>query len=85
MKRWSVQDAKARFSEFLETCLNEGAQVVTKRGADAAVLVRVQDWQRLQQSARPTLKELLLSSAPRADLAIPKRGRFQRRSPGELG
>jgi hypothetical protein len=24
MNSWSVQDAKARFSELLETCLNEG-------------------------------------------------------------
>lgn len=84
MKSWSVQDAKARFSEFLETCLNEGPQVVTKRGADAAVLVPLQDWQRLQRSSRPTLKELLLSAAPRADLAVPERGRLRRRQPDEL-
>ena len=32
-------DAKARFSELLETCLREGPQLVTRRGADAAVLV----------------------------------------------
>ncbi len=44
MKSWSVQDAKARFSEFLESCLRDGPQVVTKRGAEAAVLVPVQDW-----------------------------------------
>jgi len=85
MKSWSVQDAKARFSEFLETCLNEGPQMVTKRGTDAAVLVPLRDWQRLQRSARPTLKELLLSAAPRADIAIPERGRLRRRQPGELG
>jgi antitoxin Phd len=72
MKIWSVQDAKARFSEFLETCLNEGPQVVTKRGTAAAVLVPLQDWQRLQRSARPTLKELLLSAhGPRDPAARP--------------
>jgi prevent-host-death family protein len=84
MKSWSVQDAKARFSEFLETCLHEGPQIVTKRGTEAAVLVPVQEWQRLQRTARSTLKELLLSAAPRADLPIPKRGRLQRRQPDEL-
>ncbi|MBI1869119.1 MAG: type II toxin-antitoxin system Phd/YefM family antitoxin [Methylocystis sp.] len=84
MKSWSVQDAKARFSEFLETCLNEGPQIVTKRGADAAVLVPLQEWRRLQRSSRPTLKELLLSAAPRADLAVPERGRLRRRQPDEL-
>jgi prevent-host-death family protein len=39
MKQWAVQDAKARFSELLETCLREGPQLVTKRGTEAAVLV----------------------------------------------
>ena len=28
MKIWPVQDAKARFSEFLEACRAEGAQLV---------------------------------------------------------
>ncbi|MDO8275958.1 MAG: type II toxin-antitoxin system prevent-host-death family antitoxin, partial [Serpentinimonas sp.] len=39
MQTWPIQDAKARFSEFLETCLTEGPQMVTKRGTQAAVLV----------------------------------------------
>jgi antitoxin Phd len=81
MKSWPVQDAKARFSELLNTCLKEGPQVVTKRGADAAVLVPVQDWRRLQQSARPTLKELLLAPTPRGELRTPERGRLKRRTP----
>jgi antitoxin Phd len=81
MKSWPVQDAKARFSELLDTCLREGPQVVTKRGVDAAVLVPVRDWHRLQNSARPTLKELLLAATPRAELRVPKRGRLRRRTP----
>lgn len=36
---WPVQDAKARFSELLDTCIAQGPQMVTKRGAEAAVLV----------------------------------------------
>lgn len=78
MKSWSVQDAKSRFSEFLETCLKEGPQLVTKRGAEAAVLVPLREWQVLQHQARPTLKQLLLAAAPR-DLAIPARGQMRRR------
>ena len=70
MKIWSVQDAKARFSELLDTCLRDGPQIVTKRGAEAAVLVPVNDWRRLQQSARPTLKELLLADEPRAEFPL---------------
>jgi antitoxin Phd len=81
MKTWPVQDAKARFSELLDTCLREGPQMVTKRGAEAAVLVPARDWQRLQQAARPTLKELLLAPSPRGELRVPKRGRLKRRAP----
>jgi prevent-host-death family protein len=79
MKIWPVQDAKTRFSEFLDTCLREGPQMVTKRGAEAAVLVLVDARRRLQRSARPTLKELLLADAPRAELQAPARGRRRRR------
>jgi antitoxin Phd len=84
VKSWPVQDAKARFSELLETCLKDGPQMVTKRGADAAVLVPVSDWRRLQQSARPTLKELLLAAVPRGELRLPKRGGLRRRSRTEF-
>ena len=81
MKIWPVQDAKARFSELLDRCLREGPQLVTKRGTEAAVLVPVEDWRRLKQAARPTLKELLLADEPRAELRLPARGRRHRRKP----
>ncbi|MEX8497578.1 MAG: type II toxin-antitoxin system Phd/YefM family antitoxin [Leptothrix ochracea] len=80
MHTWPVQDAKARFSEFLEACLAEGPQMVTKRGTEAAVLVPVQEWQRLQSAARPSLKQLLLSDVARGELNVPPRGQAKRRS-----
>jgi antitoxin Phd len=76
---WPVQDAKARFSEFLDACLVEGPQMVTRRGAEAAVLVPVQEWRRLQSAARLSLKQLLLSDQARADLTLPARGQAKRR------
>lgn len=79
MQTWPVQDAKARFSEFLDACMAEGPQMVTKRGAEAAVLVPVDEWRRLQAAARPSLKQLLLSEEARADLVIPARGSARRR------
>lgn len=85
MQAWPVQDAKARFSEFLEACMAEGPQMVTKRGAEAAVLVPVDEWRRLQAAARPSLKQLLLSEEARADLLIPARGSARRRKVAEVG
>lgn len=62
MKPWPVQDAKARFREFLDACLSEGPQMVTRRGSKAAVLVAVDAWRRLEAAARPALKELPLAN-----------------------
>jgi antitoxin Phd len=84
MGNWPVQDAKARFSEFLDTCLSEGPQIVTRRGEQAAVLVPLKEWQRLQHSARPDLKDLLLLPISRGDLPIPKRGKLRRRRSDKL-
>jgi antitoxin Phd len=84
MRTWPVQDAKARFSEMLETCLRDGPQVVTKRGVDAAVLVPVKDWRRLEGAAKPTLKELLSTNFARGELNIPARGVMRRRQVRDL-
>ena len=84
MDAWPVQDAKARFSEFLEACLSDGPQLVTRRGAEAAVLVRVDEWRRLQAAARPSLKQLLLADQGRAELVLPARGKARRRAPVAL-
>ena len=79
MQTWPVQDAKSRFREFLEACMADGPQMVTKRGAQAAVLVAVDEWQRLQSAARPSLKQLLLLESARAELLLPPRGAARRR------
>jgi antitoxin Phd len=81
MRSWAVQDAKARFSEMLDACSEEGPQLVTKRGAEAAVLVPAAEWRRMKERARPTLKELLLGNGPRFELPVPKRGSARSRKP----
>ena len=85
MKTWPVQDAKARFSEFLEACIAEGPQMVTRRGAEAAVLVPVEEWRRLQAAARPSLKQLLLSDVGRTHFLTPPRRVARRRKVAALG
>lgn len=86
MKAWPVQDAKARFSEFLDACLADGPQMVTKRGAEAAVLVPAAEWRRLHAAARPSLKELLLSDTARTECLVPPaRGAARRRRIEPIG
>ncbi len=80
MHAWPVQDAKARFSELLDACISEGPQVVTRRGAETAVLVPIAQWKHLSNSARLSLKELLMSDVGRADFDLPQRGLAKRRT-----
>ena len=47
-RKWPVQDAKARFSELLDTAIAEGPQIVTRRGAETAVLVPIEHWRKLE-------------------------------------
>ena len=85
MQAWPVQDAKARFSEFLEACIHQGPQLVTKRGAEAAVLVPVSEWRRLNAAAKPSLKALLMCEEARVDdWPVPARGKARRRGAQSL-
>jgi len=78
---WKLHEAKARFSELLNTTLEKGPQIVTRHGREAAVFVPIEEWQRLQETAHPSLKSLLLASEPRFENLVPKRGRLRRRRP----
>lgn len=81
MTSWQLQDAKARFSELLDTVLREGPQVVTRRGKEEAVLVPIALWRRVEHAACPSLKEWLLADEPRFEMEVPKRGRLRWRKP----
>lgn len=80
MDKWQVQDAKARFSEFLDATIKRGPQVVTRRGVETAVLVPIGEWDRLQRAARPSLKELLLAPGSRLENLVPERHTLRRRA-----
>lgn len=71
---WQVYDAKARFSEFLETTLKEGPQVLTRRGVEAAILVPIEEWKHLQERAKLFIPDPLLDpNAPHSIPLPPKR------------
>ena len=79
MHTWPVQDAKARFSELLETSLSEGPQLVTKHGKAAAVLVPIRQWNALQTAGKRALKQVLLEPAAPTGIAVPARGKVKLR------
>jgi antitoxin Phd len=74
-----MQDAKTRFGELLDAAIKKGPQVVTCRGVKVAVLVPIEEWERLQKAARPSLKDWLLAPEPRFDDIIGPRRIWRRR------
>lgn len=83
MGSWQLQEAKARFSEFVDAALTKGPQIVTRRGVETAVLVPIAEWRRIQSISRPSIKELLMSG-PRFENLIPPRRKLKRRPPVEF-
>lgn len=79
MHTWPVQDAKARFSELLETSLSEGPQVVTKHGKAAAVLVPIRQWDALQTAGKRALKQVLLDTTAVTGIVVAARGKLKLR------
>lgn len=38
-KQWQLQEAKNKFSEVVDKAINEGAQVITRRGVEVAIVL----------------------------------------------
>jgi antitoxin Phd len=70
---WQVYDAKARFSEFLDTTLKDGPQVVTRRGVETAILVPIDEWKHLNERVRKALPDPLLDPSGPHDIPLPLR------------
>ena len=68
MRAWSLQDAKARFSELVNVCLESGAQVVTRHGREAVVVIPADEYRRITAS-KQSLQEFF-AAAPRVELQI---------------
>jgi prevent-host-death family protein len=67
---WQVQDAKQRFSELVQRAIDEGPQVVTRRGKDAVVVVAADEYQRLVGGATREFKAFLLSGPDLSQLDL---------------
>ncbi len=71
---WQLQDAKNRFSAVVDAALLGGPQHVTRRGRPVAVIVAVDEFERLCRLDRATAPTLgrLLAAIPTDD------GEFER-------
>jgi antitoxin Phd len=63
MGSWAVQDAKARFSEVLNTAEKKGPQLITRRGIETAVVCPIDEWRRLHAFTPPEAPKKILTNA----------------------
>ena len=49
MRRWQLQEAKARLSEVIKRAAKEGPQTITMRGEPTAVVISEEEFERLKR------------------------------------
>lgn len=70
---WQLQEAKQKFSELVQRVLDEGPQVVTRRGEEVVVVVSSADFQRLTGQV-PDFKDFLSTLPDLDNLEIRRAG-----------
>lgn len=59
MAIWQVQDAKTRFSELIEEAHTKGPQMITRHGAERAVVLSIADYRALT-AHKPNFRDYLM-------------------------
>jgi prevent-host-death family protein len=57
--KWTVAEAKAKFSEVIDSAQNKGPQTITRNGRTAVVVVSAKEW-----DAKPIALEIWPRSSP---------------------
>ncbi|MBC6445431.1 MAG: type II toxin-antitoxin system Phd/YefM family antitoxin [Alphaproteobacteria bacterium GM202ARS2] len=74
LKRWKLEDAKARFSELVRQARESGPQRVTVRRKDAVVVVSAEEYDRLVARAEQKTLSSLLADSPLRNLDFGEEG-----------
>ena len=61
MRRWQLQEAKARLSELVRSSTEEGPQQITVRGRPAVVVISKAEYERLRNK-KPSFVEFMRQS-----------------------
>ena len=68
LHQWQLQEAKNKLSKVVNLAINEGPQMITVHGREAAVIMSAQDYQKLQQPAGSLVN--FLSNSPLATVEL---------------
>lgn len=71
MQTWQIQQAKSHFSEVIDMAITQGAQLVTRRGNEVAVILSVKDYEQISGRSNHLLDTLL--NAPKGDDLVVER------------
>jgi prevent-host-death family protein len=61
IQTWQLQEAKNKFSQVVENAINSGPQIITKRGAEVAVVISCAEYQKMI-AARGNLSDFFRES-----------------------
>jgi prevent-host-death family protein len=75
---WQLQEAKNRFSELVNKVLDEGPQVVTRRGEEVVVIVSNEEYKKLLKSQSSLLEFFRQSPLVGAELDLERDRSFPR-------
>ncbi len=67
---WQLQEAKSKFSEVVDRALAQGAQIITRRGRKAVVVLPYSDYERLTRQGSSLAQFLLASPLAGSELPI---------------
>ena len=73
MRRWPLQEAKARLSEVVESAQREGPQEISVRGQTVAVVVSKAEYERLRRRHLPLIEFLRQSPLAGVELEVERR------------
>lgn len=65
---WQLQEAKNKFSEVVETSLQSGPQIISRRGRNTAVVISYADYKRFMAPKKSLKSVLRLAHLEELDL-----------------
>jgi len=69
MATWQLQNAKTHLSEVIEDAHTKGPQIITRHGAERAVVISIEEYSSLTRS-KPNLRDYLLNGPRLGDLDV---------------
>jgi prevent-host-death family protein len=94
MGTWQLQEAKAKLSKLIDTAERSGAQLITRRGIETAVVVPIAEWKRISGQGAASDKRTeqqksmdllaVLQSGPDFEIPDRHRERLERRKQQRL-